>query len=90
MIEERELVILLLSTGALVLGGVLREPLRHVPHRGLLFAAGTVWWLGQVVTVAEGFSPTGLAGLLDVLEHGCYLAYSLLLLGWTWRWVKQP
>ena len=84
--EERELVILLLSLSVMVLALRSRDT-EPVPGFGLLCASAGAWLVGYVFTVAE----TALTFSVDIPEHGAYLTSCALLVGWVWRhWGREP
>jgi len=79
--EERELVILLLS---LVVVGLALRGARHaepVPGAPLLLGSALAWLAGYGLTVAEVVIPVS----VDLAEHAAYLASCALLVGWVWR-----
>lgn len=82
--EERELVILILSAVAFGLAINAWQRLSAIPGLWLLLLAGLVWLIGYAVTVTETLLPFPPMAA-DVMEHGAYAATSLCLLVWVVR-----
>ena len=82
MIEERELITLLTGIAVLVFMLLRRKELEHIPNGALLLSSFAVLVSGWVFTVLEGFT---LPTLLNLLEHICYSASTVLLAVWAWK-----
>ncbi len=82
MIQENEIVMLLLGIGASIFILVNRLQLNRLPSSNILLAGFSAALMGWALTVLEGFL---VAGLLNILEHMCYAASSLLMAVWCWR-----
>lgn len=80
--DERELTVLF---SALLLGAAtvyFRREVQRVPHWPILFAGLTFMVVGSTATILEHFWAYD---AFNVIEHGCYLAQSLMLLLWALR-----
>ena len=87
MVEERELVTLLLSGGALFLAYRNRGNLAYVTSFPLLFASISVLFVGLTATALEGLF-WGVA--LNLVEHFAYGLSSVFLALWTWtNWTRS-
>jgi hypothetical protein len=82
MIQENEIVMLMLGIGASVFILVNRLQLNRLPSSNILLAGFSAALMGWILTVLEGFF---VEGLLNILEHMCYAASSLLVAVWCWR-----
>ncbi len=87
MVEERELVTLLLGTGALVLAYGNRRNLAYLTSFPLLIASLSVLFAGLIATVLEGLF---WKVALNVVEHFAYGLSSVLLVLWTWTAWMRP
>jgi len=82
MILGNEVMVLLLGAAVLVFIVKSRYPLKRLPASMIIVAAFYVLLAGWILTVAEGFL---WKGPLNLLEHICYAANSLLLCVWCWK-----
>ena len=82
MFEERELIMLLLGIGALVLAVKNRGMLAYLRSPELLLASVSLVFLGWVSTNLEGL-PGG--AVFDSIEHACYGLSSLFIAIWAYR-----
>lgn len=80
MFEVFESVQLLLALGCAALVVVVRGLLLSLPGRGLLLGAFALFLLGALLSVVGGVIPIG---VIDLAEHLCHAASSLLLLLWV-------
>ena len=87
MVEERELVSLLLSTGVFVLAYRNRKNLSYLTSFPLLFASVSVLVGAFVATVLEGilWSPA-----FNFIEHASYGLSSVFLAVWAWMSWMRP
>lgn len=89
MVQENELIALLLSLGALIIGLYNYRRIREIEGTWLLGFAFVCFVLSTILTVLEGFFWE--AGM-NLLEHLFYLVSACLLVAWLWRtlvWQEQ-
>ncbi len=79
LIQENELIILLVGLGGVLYIVFNKNRLTRIPGFKILFTSYMILFTGWVLTVAEGFF---LGSLVNVLEHMCYAASSLLAAFW--------
>jgi len=82
MIQENEIILLLLGTGVLIFLLGNRQKLRQIPVWKILIAGFCVILAGWVLTVLEGLF---WKELLNILEHACYTAGSILMAVWCFK-----
>ena len=83
MIQENEVVMLLLAIGVLIFILVNRRLIMRIQAARLLVAAFYVLLAAYVLTVPEDPAPQEyLRDLLNLLEHSCYAANSVLIAMW--------
>ena len=82
MIYENEIVMLLLGFGVLVFILANRAKLKWVQSSNILILGYCILFVAWILTVLEGFF---LGDLLNILEHICYAASSILVAIWSWR-----
>ena len=84
-IEEREVVALVVSAVAVLAALGLSQRVVRVPGRGTFLAAGGLWLLGWFATVVESALPTPLDAVTNLVEHGAFAGFSVVLLVWVLR-----
>jgi len=82
MIQENEVVMLMLGLGILVFFAMGRLRIREFPEWRVFLLGYAVLNLAWVCTVLEGFL---WGDALNLLEHLCYAASSVLVAVWFWR-----
>lgn len=82
MIQENELIALILSCGAMIIGLYNYRRVREIEGTWLLGFAFVSFVLSTIFTVLEGFFWQ--AGL-NMLEHLFYLVSAIFLVAWLWR-----
>lgn len=85
MIQENEVVMLLMAIGVLIFILVNRRLIMRIEAARVLVAAFCVLLAAYVFTILEGFF---LEKLLNLLEHLCYAASSVLIALWCMRVFK--
>jgi len=86
MIFENELIMLLLGLGVLAFHLRNRSAFNRIIHAPLLSASLYLLVAAWCFTVLEGFF---WHDLLNLLEHACYAASSLLLTLWVWKRLQR-
>lgn len=87
MVQENELIALILSCGAMIIGLYNYRRIREIEGTWLLGFALASFVLSSIFTVLEGlFWQAG----LNLLEHLFYLISACLLVAWLWRTLAQP
>ncbi len=82
MIQENEIITLILAVGVLGYFAVSRGRINELPAGKTFVLAFAVLTAGWILTLLEGFFwPEA----LNLLEHICYAASSILLACWCWR-----
>jgi hypothetical protein len=87
VVEERELVSLLLSTGVLVLAYRNRRSLAYLTSFPLLLASVALLAAGFIATVLEGLF---WSAAFNFMEHVAYGVSSVLLALWAWTTWMRP
>ena len=82
MIQENELVTLILGMSVLAFFVAGRVRIKILPAWRMFLLAFLVLVAGWMLTVLEGFF---LPDLLNLLEHLCYAASTILFALWCWR-----
>jgi hypothetical protein len=72
----------LLSTGCVIFIFVNRQKLKRIPLARTLIAGFSVLLAGYALTILEGLLWND---FLNILEHICYTASSILLAVWCWK-----
>jgi len=86
-LSEREIIVALLGIGALLFGTWNRRRLRALPAWRVLWAGFCVLLSGWILTVLEEVL---WSNALNVLEHACYAASSVLMAVWCWLAFARP
>jgi len=82
MIQQNEIIMLLLCIGCMIFILVNGPKVRRIPVAKPLIAGFYVLLAGYVLTILEGFF---WKDYLNVLEHICYTASSILMAVWCWK-----
>jgi hypothetical protein len=82
MIQQNEIIMLLLGIGCMVFILVNKRKLRRIPEAKTLIAGFSILLIGYGFTIVEGFF---WKDFLNVLEHICYTASSILVAAWCWK-----
>jgi len=82
VVQPNEILMLLLGLGILVFILTSRQRLARLPSSGVLISSFCVALVGWVLTVVEGFM---WGSTLNMLEHLCYTASSVLVVAWCWK-----
>ena len=82
MIQQNEIIMLLLSIGALVFIVLNNKKVKEIPGANMLLTGFYLLLGGYVLTILEGFF---WKDLLNILEHICYAASSVLIAIWCWK-----
>lgn len=82
MIQQNEIIMLLLGIGCMIFILVNKQKVKRIPAAKILFAAFYVLLVGYVLTIFEGLF---WKDFLNVLEHSCYTASSVLVAVWCWK-----
>ena len=82
MIQQNEIIMLLLSIGCAIFILVNKQKVKRIPLAKLLIAGFCVLLAGYVLTIFEGIF---WKDFLNVLEHICYAASSILMAVWCWK-----
>jgi hypothetical protein len=82
MIQQNEMIMLLLGIGCMIFILVNRQKVKRIPVAKTLIAGFYVLLAGYVFTIFEGLL---WKGFLNVLEHICYTASSILVTVWCWK-----
>ena len=82
ILQQNEVTILLLGTGVLIFVLIHRRRLDRLPEHRMLIASFGFQLAAWFLTVLEGIC---WGSALNIAEHICYLATSLLLFIWCWR-----
>jgi hypothetical protein len=82
MIQQNEIIMLLLGIGCLIFIWVNKQKVKRIPIAKPLIAGFYVLLAGYLLTFLEGLFWND---LLNVLEHICYTASSILMAVWCWK-----
>ena len=82
MIQQNEIIMLLLGIGCLIFIWVNKQKVNRIPVAKPLMAGFYVLLAGYVLTFLEGLF---WQDFLNVLEHICYTASSILMAVWCWK-----
>jgi hypothetical protein len=82
MIQQNEIIMLLLGIGCMIFISVNKQKVRRIPVAKPLIAGFYVLLAGYVLTILEGLF---WKDFLNVLEHICYTASSILMAVWCWK-----
>jgi hypothetical protein len=82
MIQQNELIMLLLGIGGMVFILLNIKKVKRIPGANTLVAGYYVLLGGYVLTLLEGFF---WKDLLNIIEHICYAASSVLIAIWCWK-----
>jgi hypothetical protein len=82
MIQQNEIIMLLLSIGCMIFILVNKQKVSRIPLAKTLIAGFYVLFAGYVFTIFEGLI---WEDFLNVLEHICYTASSILVAVWCWK-----
>ena len=82
MIQQNEIIMLLLGIGCMIFILVNNQKVKRIPAARTLIAGFYVLLAGYVLTILEGLF---WKDFLNVLEHICYTASSILLVVWCWK-----
>jgi hypothetical protein len=82
MIHENEIIMLLLGIGVLIFILGNRLKLKRLPSSRILITGFCVLLVGWVMTVVEAYF---WKDLLNLFEHICYTASSVLIATWSWK-----
>jgi uncharacterized membrane protein len=86
MIQENEIITLLLGIGVMIFILANKQKMKRIPAAKILIAGFYVLLSGWVLTILEGLF---WRELLNVLEHICYTASSILMAIWCWKILKN-
>jgi len=86
MIQENEIITLLLGIGVMIFILANKQKVKRIPAAKILIAGFYVLLAGWVLTILEGLF---WRELLNVLEHICYTASSILVAVWCWKIFKN-
>ena len=82
MIQQSEIIMLLLGIGCMIFILVNKQKVKRIPAAKILIAGFYVLLAGYILTIFEGLF---WRDFLNVLEHICYTASSILLVVWCWK-----
>jgi len=82
MIQENEIIMLLLGIGCMIFILVNKQKVKRIPVANILIAGFYVLLAGYFLTILEGLF---WKDFLNVLEHICYTASSILMAVWAWK-----
>jgi hypothetical protein len=82
MIQENEIIMLLLGIGVLIFILGNRLKLKRLPSSSILITGFCALFVGWVMTVLESHL---WKDLLNLFEHICYAASSVLVATWSWK-----
>lgn len=82
MIQQNEIIMLLLGIGTMIFILVNKRKLKRIPVAKTLIAGFFMLLIGYVLTIFEGLL---WKDFLNVLEHICYTASSILVAVWCWK-----
>ena len=82
MIQQNEIIMLLLGIGCMIFILVNKQKVKRIPAAKTLITGFCVLLAGYVLTILEGLF---WKDSLNVLEHICYTASSILMAVWCWK-----
>ncbi len=82
MIQQNEIITLLLAIGCMIFILVNKQKVKHIPVAEILIAGYCLLLTGYVLTILESLFWNE---ILNVLEHICYSASSVLMAVWCWK-----
>ncbi len=82
MMEQNEIIMLLLGIGCMIFILANGQKVRRIPAAKPLITGFYVLLAGYVLTILEGLF---WKDFLNVLEHICYTASSILIAVWCWK-----
>ena len=82
MIQENEIIMLLLAIGCTIFILVNKQKVKRIPVAKILIAGFYVLLAGYFFTILEDLL---WKDFLNVLEHICYTASSILVAVWCWK-----
>lgn len=82
MIQRNEIVMFLLGIGCTIFILLNKQKVKRIPVSTPLVAGFCMLLAGNVFTIIEGFLWND---LLNLMEHICYAASSVLLAVWCWK-----
>ncbi len=82
MIQQNEIIMRLLGIGCMIFIWVNKQKVKRIPVSKTLMAGFYVLLAGYVLTILEGLF---WEDLLNILEHICYAASSILMAVWCWK-----
>ena len=82
MIHQNEVIMLLLGVGCMFFILANKQKVKRIPAAKTLIAGFYVLLAGHVITIFEGLL---WKDFLNVLEHICYTASSILVAVWCWK-----
>ena len=82
MIQQNEIIMLLLGIGCMIFMLANKQKVKRIPVARILIAGFYALLAGWVLTILEGLFWND---LLNVLEHICYTASSILIAVWCWK-----
>ena len=82
MIQQNEIIMLLLGIGCMIFILLNKQKVKRIPLGSFLYAGFCGLLAGYVFTIIEGFFWND---FLNVMEHICYTASSILLAVWCWK-----
>ena len=82
MIQQNEIIMLLLGMGCMIFILVNKQKVKGIPAAKTLIAGFNLLLAGYVLTILEGLF---WQDFLNVLEHICYTASSILVAVWCWK-----
>ena len=82
MIQQNEIITLLLAIGCMIFILVNKQKVKRIPVAKILIAGYCLLLAGYVLTILESLFWNE---ILNVLEHICYSASSVLMAVWCWK-----
>ena len=82
MIQQNEIITLLLAIGCMIFILVNKQKVKRIPVAEILIAGYCLLLTGYVLTILESLFWNE---MLNVLEHICYSASSVLMAVWCWK-----
>ena len=81
MIQQNELITFLVGVGVMLFIVINRRRIVQIPGATWLLLSYSALFAGWVFTLVEGFI---LPGLMNTVEHACYMVSSLAAAVWCW------